>query len=63
MDTEFREMMFSRMPRELDILRSAAANFSRDANNALIMCRLYFPGLPTAKARCFLQWLSVQRVY
>ncbi len=62
MEMEFKELMYSRMPKDLEVLRIAAANFNRDTTNALTMCRLYLPNLPHDKAAAFLEWLAKQPV-
>ncbi len=61
METEFKEMMFSRMPRELEILRSAAANINTNTIGAMTMFRLYFPTVPADRASSFMHWLSEQK--
>ncbi len=61
MEAEFKEMMFSRMPRELDILRSAAATINSNTIGAMIMFRLYFPTVPADRASSFMRWLSTQK--
>jgi hypothetical protein len=57
---EFKEMMFSRPQSELTVLRNAAANFGQDEDTALLMCKMYFPGMSIEKARLFLNWLAEQ---
>ena len=47
-------------PQEIDIMRNAAAQFARGEEQALLVCRVYFPDMPLSKAREFLKWLAKQ---
>jgi hypothetical protein len=60
MEIEFKELMFSRPAVELDLLRTAAVNYHRNASSAIIMCRMYFPSMSMERASLFLQWLAKQ---
>ena len=60
MDSEFQTLVFSRPPQEIEIMRNAAAQFARGEEQALLVCRVYFPDMPPAKSREFLKWLVKQ---
>lgn len=60
MDSEFQTLVFSRPPQEIEIMRNAASQFARGEEQAVLVCRVYFPDMPAAKAREFLKWLAKQ---
>ncbi len=60
MDSEFQTLVFSRPPQEIEIMRNAAAQFAQGEEQALLVCRVYFPDMQAAKAREFLKWLAKQ---
>jgi hypothetical protein len=58
MESDFQALVFSRPEGEMSILKGAAARFIRGEEEALLVCRVYYPDMPTAKARDFLKWLA-----
>ncbi len=60
MESDFQALVFSRPADEVSILKGAAARFARGEEEALLVCRVYHPTMPMAKAREFLKWLAAQ---
>lgn len=58
MESEFQTLVFSRPAGEVSILKGAAARFIQGEEEALLVCRVYYPDMPVAKARDFLKWLA-----
>jgi hypothetical protein len=58
MEIEFKELMFTLPAPEMKILRSAAANYDQNEEGSMVICKLYFPQMPTDKARRFMRWLA-----
>jgi hypothetical protein len=58
MESDFQALVYSRPAGEMSTLRGAAARFARGEEEALLVCRVYYPDMPTAKARDFLKWLA-----
>lgn len=58
MESEFQTLVYSRPPEEITILKGAAARFAHGEEEALVVCRVYYPDMAPGKAREFLKWLA-----